>query len=98
MSSSDSHSHKAIFDFAKLAGTQNFFIWQARMMDVLIREKLWDVVSGEKSRPADPNFLESDTSTDAARTQAQAGLASSPFVLTASVTQQSLIQRIAVQS
>jgi hypothetical protein len=41
------------------------------MIDVLIREKLWDVVSGEKARPADPDFLESDTSTDAGRTQAQ---------------------------
>jgi hypothetical protein len=74
MSSSSSHSRKAIFDFAKLAGSQNFFIWQARMMDVLIREKLWDVVSGEKTRPADPDFLESDTSADAAQAQAKAAL------------------------
>jgi hypothetical protein len=72
MSFSNTHSHKVIFDFAKLAGTQNFFIWQARMMDVLIREKLWDVVSGEKTRLANPDSVESDTSTDAARTQAQA--------------------------
>jgi hypothetical protein len=70
MSSSNSHTRKAIFDFAKLAGSQNFFIWQARMMDVLIREKFWDVVSGENSRPANPDFLEVDTTSDATQTKA----------------------------
>lgn len=63
MSSSSTHSRKAIFDFAKLAGSQNFFIWQARMTDVLIRENLWDVVSGEKVRLADPDFLDTETRT-----------------------------------
>lgn len=33
------------------------------MTDVLIREKLWDVVSGEKVRPADPDFLDTETHT-----------------------------------
>jgi hypothetical protein len=52
MSSSNDHSRKAIFDVAKLAlaGSHNFLISQARMMDVLIRAKLWDVESGERSR------------------------------------------------
>jgi hypothetical protein len=61
-SHSTTHSLKSIFEFDKLVGSKNYFIWSERMTDVLIREKLWDVVSGHKPRPADPDLLaESET-------------------------------------
>jgi hypothetical protein len=64
MSSSNDHSRKAIFDVAKLAlaGSHNFLISQARMMDVLIRAKLRDHVSGERIRAKLRDLVSSEKS------------------------------------
>jgi hypothetical protein len=72
-SHSTTHSLKSIFEFDKLVGSKNYFIWSERMTDVLIREKLWDVVSGHKPRPADPDLLaESETTSVTTTGQATA--------------------------
>jgi hypothetical protein len=47
-----SYNSRSIYNFERLTGAENFFIWRVRMLDVLAdKDILYDI---ESDRPADP--------------------------------------------
>jgi hypothetical protein len=47
-----SYNSRSIYNFERLTGAENFFIWRVRMLDVLADKDILYVI--ESNRPADP--------------------------------------------
>jgi gag-polypeptide of LTR copia-type/Domain of unknown function (DUF4219) len=46
--------HTNVYQINPLSGTENYAIWKIKMMDILMRQDLWEYIDGTTTQPSEP--------------------------------------------